>query len=115
MICLTKDLKTLYYKAESNIEKEVKQTANAYLYALNNINQSCSKEMIQDIYYLLAHKQLKENIINEILETYYVNLNEDVIYLTSMLHLKIIEKVKKRKTELAFVLQHIVMIQMVMF
>ncbi len=99
------------YKAESNVEKEVKQTANAYLYALNNINQSCSKEMIQDIYYLLTHKQLKENIINEILETYYVNLNEDVIYLASMIHLKIIEKVKKRKTELAFIITNWIMLK----
>ncbi len=99
------------YKVESNEEKEVKQTANAYLYAMNNINQSFSKEIMQDIYYLLTHKQLNEKILNELLEIYYMNLNEDVLYIASKLHLKIIEKVKKRKIEFAFIITNWMMLK----
>lgn len=41
------------FKAESIEEKEVKAFANAYLYILNNINQSVTKEILQETYYYL--------------------------------------------------------------
>lgn len=97
------------FKAESMEEKEVKQFANAYLYILNNINQSVTKEMIQESYYLLTHKTLDEEISKQILETYYMYYDENSHYVAMLVHLKVLELIEMRTIEFAFILSNLVM------
>lgn len=97
------------FKAESKEEKEVKQFANAYLYILNNINQSVTKEMIQEAYYLLTHEGLNEEISKQILENYYMYYDENSHYVAMMVHFKILELVKTRNIEFAFMISTLIM------
>lgn len=97
------------YKAESIEEKEVKAFANAYLYILNNINQSVTKEILQDSYYLLTHKQLDKEISKQILETYYMYYDENSRYVAMMIHFKILELVRVRNIEFAFMISNLIM------
>lgn len=97
------------YKAESKEEKEVKQFANAYLYILNNIHQSVTKEMIQEAYYLLTHEGLNEEISKQILETYYMYYDENSHYVAMLVHLKVLELIEMRTIEFAFILSNLVM------
>lgn len=99
------------FKAESREEKEVKQFANAYLYILNNINQSVTKEVLQESYYLLTHKCLDEEIFRQILETYYMNYDENSHYVAMMIHFKILELVKIRNIEFAFMISNLIMLK----
>lgn len=97
------------FKAESKEEKEVKQFANAYLYILNNINQSVAKEMIQEAYYLLTHEVLDEELLKQILETYYMYYDENSHYVAMMVHFKILEFIKIRNIEFAFMISTLIM------
>lgn len=97
------------FKAESREEKEVKQFANAYLYILNNIHQSVTNELLQETYYLLNHEQLDKEISKQILETYYMNYDENSHYVAMMIHFKILELVRVRSIEFAFMISNLVM------
>lgn len=97
------------FKAESKEEKEVKQFANAYLYILNNINQSVTKEVLQESYYLLTHECLNDELSRQILETFYMHYDENSHYVAMMVHLKILELIKKREMEFAFMISNLIM------
>lgn len=99
------------FKAESIEEKEVKAFANAYLYILNNINQSVTKEILQETYYLLTHKCLDEEMTRKILETYYMYYDENSHYVAMMIHFKILELVNARNIEFAFMISNLVMLK----
>lgn len=99
------------FKAESIEEKEVKQFSNAYLYILNNINQSITKEVLQESYYLLTHKTLDEQIFKQILETYYMYYDENSHYVAMMVHFKILELVNARNIEFAFMISNLIMLK----
>lgn len=97
------------YKSESIEEKEVKSFANAYLYILNNINQSVTNELLQESYYLLTHEQLDEEITKKILEAYYMHYDENPHYVAMLIHFKVLELINKRNIEFAFILSYLVM------
>lgn len=97
------------FKAEAKEEKEVKQFANAYLYILNNINQSVTKELLQDSYYLLTNQTLDEKIFKQILEPYYMYYDENSHYVSMMVHFKILELIKTRSIEFAFMISNLIM------
>ena len=99
------------FKAESREEKEVKQFANAYLYILNNLNQSVTKEVLQESYYLLTHECLDVELSRQILETFYMHFDENSYYVAMMVHLKILELIKKRKIEFAFMISNLIMLK----
>ena len=99
------------FKAESREEKEVKQFANAYLYILNNLNQSVTKEVLQESYYLLTHECLDVELSRQILETFYMHFDENSHYVAMMVHLKILELIKKRKIEFAFMISNLIMLK----
>ena len=99
------------YKALSKEEIEVKRFSDAYLYLLNNINQSFCKEIIEISYYLLTNKHLDEKVINQILETYYLDYNETPHYLASLLHLKVLELIEYKNIEFAFMMSNLVMLK----
>lgn len=99
------------FKAESKEEKEVKRFANAYLYILNNINQSVTKEVLQESYYLLTHECLDEEISRQILETYYMNYDENSHYVAMLVHFKILQLVKVRNIEFAFMISNLIMLK----
>ena len=58
------------YKAESKQEVKVKRLANAYLYLLNNIQQSFTKELLEHTYFLLTNKRLNKNKIQIVIYMY---------------------------------------------
>lgn len=97
------------FKAESIEEKEVKSFANAYLYILNNIHQSVTKELLQESYYLLTHETLDEQISKQILETYYMYYDENSHYVAMLVHLKVLELIEKRNIEFAFMISTLIM------
>ena len=99
------------FKAESREEKEVKQFANAYLYILNNLNQSVTKEVLQESYYLLTHECLDEEISRQILETYYMHYDENSHYVAMLVHFKILQLVKVRNIEFAFMISNLIMLK----
>lgn len=99
------------FKAESKEEKEVKRFANAYLYILNNINQSVTKEVLQESYYLLTHECLDEEISRQILETYYMHYDENSHYVAMLVHFKILQLVKVRNIEFAFMISNLIMLK----
>lgn len=99
------------FKAESKEEKEVKQFANAYLFIVNNICQSVTNDLLQESYYLLTHEQLKQEISKQILETYYMNYDENSHYVAMLIHLKILELVKTRNIEFAFMISNLIMLK----
>ncbi len=99
------------YKAESLDEIKVKQFSNAYLYMLNNANQSFTESFLQDIYYLLTHKQLSKTTSNKILQSHYINYNENIHYHVVLVHLCVLENVKQRKIEFAFIISNYVMLK----
>ena len=99
------------YKAESEEEIAVKKIANSYLYALSNINQVINKEILSDKYYLLTKKYLKDNQIIKILEEYYKYFDESIHYLVAKVHFKVLEVVKEKAVEMAFILSNLIMIK----
>lgn len=99
------------FKAESREEKAVKQFANAYLYILNNIHQSVTNELLQESYYLLTHEQLDKEISKQILETYYIHYDENSHYVAMMIHFKILELVRIRSIEFAFMISNLIMLK----
>lgn len=105
MICLDQ------YKAESKMELNQKSFSDAFLYLNNNVNQLFSKAIISKSYYLLANEILEDEIINEILETYYKYYDEEDFYVMALMHLKILELVTTRKFEFAFMITNYIMLK----
>lgn len=105
MICLDQ------YKAESKMELNLKSFSDAFLYLNNNVNQLFSKAIISKSYYLLANEILEDEIINEILETYYKFYDTEDFYLISLVHFKILELFTVRKFEFAFMITNYIMLK----
>lgn len=99
------------YKAESKQEVKVKQLANAYLYLLNNIQQSFTKELLEHTYILLTNKRLNKNKIQNILTEFYKNYDESGHYLAAYLHLVILEQIKIQSIEFALMISNYILLK----
>lgn len=97
------------FKAESKEEFKVKRLADAYLYLINNINQSLTTEIIKNAYFLLTEITLDDECVKKILEIYYQNYDESSHYLASLVHFTVLDNVKSRKIEFAFMLSNLIM------
>ena len=97
------------YKAESKEEFEVKKLGDSYLYLLNNINQSLTTNVIKNTYYLLTESILEDEKIEKIIKTYYQNYDEGSHYLAALIHFAVLDNVKEKKIEFAFMLSNYVM------
>lgn len=99
------------YKAESKQEVKVKRLANAYLYLLNNIQQSFTKELLEHTYFLLTNKRLNKNKIQNILTEFYKNYDESSHYLVAYLHLIILEQIKIHSIEFALMISNYILLK----
>ena len=96
-------------KAQGKVETNVKMFSDAYLYLLNNTNQCLTKEILKNAYYLLTGEKLKEKKLLKILEVYYRNYDESSHYQAALIHLAVLDNVKRKKIEFAFMLSNFVM------
>ena len=99
------------YKAESKQEVKVKRLANAYLYLLNNIQQSFTKELLEHTYFLLTNKRLNKNKIQNILTEFYKNYDESSHYLAAYLHLVILEQIKIQSIAFALMISNYILLK----
>lgn len=99
------------FKAESTIELKVKSFSEAYLYLINNVNQSLTTTIIKKAYYLLTDIMLDEEKCKQILEEYYKYYDETPHYLASLIHFAVLDNVEERKIEFAFMMSNLVMLK----
>ena len=97
------------YKAESQLELEVKKMSDSYLYLLSNINQSLTTNIIKNSYYLLTEQILDEEVVEMIVRVFYQNYDEAIHYLAALIHFAVLDNVKNKKIEFAFMLSNLVM------
>lgn len=99
------------FKAESKEEINVKNFAEAYLYLINNTNQSLTITVITKTYYLLTNIVLEEDTSKKILEVYYQNYDETSHYLAALVHFAVLNNIEKRNVEFAFMLSNLIMLK----
>lgn len=97
------------YKAESKEEREVSSLKDAYLYLLNNSSQVLTRQLLINTYYLLTNKLLNSEIVDQLLEEYYKNIDDPVIELVSKVHLITLNNVNERNIEFAFILSNYIL------
>ena len=97
------------FKAESKLEVEVKKIADAYLYLLNNINQSLTTDIIKNSYFILTGMVLDDEIAEKIIKLYYQNYDEATHYLAVLIHFCVLDNIKTKKIEFAFMLSNLIM------
>ena len=97
-----------YYQVETKQESEVKKFADAYLYLVNNTNQSLTTDILRKTYYLLADKTLTEDFLENFINVYYKNVDETPHYLAALIHFTALNGVESRKVEFAFMLSNYV-------
>lgn len=91
-------------------ELYIKKLANTLYYVMNNYHQVFNKELLNQLYYLLTNSFLDEQIINNIIEKYYENIDNSVYYLIAVIHMFIINNVKKNKIEFAFIISEFIIL-----
>ena len=89
------------FKAESKDEIFVKRFSEAYLYLLNNVNQTLTKEVLIRAYFLLTNTIMEDDKALLILSTYYKNYDEVSHYLSGVIHFTILNNVDESKIEFA--------------
>lgn len=99
------------FKAESADELKVKCFAEAYLYLINNKNQSLTTTIIKKAYFLLSGVTLEEKVCKEILEVYYQHYDETSHYMAALIHFAVLDSVKERKVEFAFMMSNLIMLK----
>lgn len=99
------------FRAETKKEIKVKQFSEAYLYLINNINQSLTTLTIKKAYYLLTNSMLKEEKCKRILNTFYRNFDRTPHDLASLIHFIVLDSVGRRKIEFAFMMSNFIMLK----
>ena len=99
------------YNAQTKVEKRVKRLAEAYLYLMNNVNQTLDEKIIETTYFILTHELLEKEITKKILKEYYKNYGETSHYLAVLIHLNVLENIKKQQYEFAFIMSNYIMLK----
>lgn len=98
-------------KCITNEEIMIKRLVNAINYIFCNINQKFCEEIINQSYFLLTNNLLDKDIANRIVSMYYENIDNSVYYLTSLIHLFIINNITNRTIEYAFIISEWIMVK----
>ncbi len=98
-------------EAVTNEDKQVKSLANSYLYILSNIKQPLSLEIIYTSYFLLTGKNIDKSESEIILSTYYYNNNTDAYNKAIAVHKIILNVIKNRKIEFAFIISNYILLK----
>ena len=100
-----------YIEALSKEERLVKSLADSYLYAISNVNQPLSIDILNKSYYLLTGFFLDKEKIELILSSYYYNNNTDVINKVINVHKAILFYAEDRRIEYAFIISNYIMLK----
>lgn len=92
-------------------ELEIKRYSNSCNYMFNNVNQSFKEELLIQSYFLLTNEVLGESITKKIIEIYYKNFDTSSHSLASLVHLYIINNVKNKNIEFAFLISNYIMLK----
>lgn len=95
--CLTKE------------EKNIKKFSDSFTYLFDNLNQCFDFDIIKKSYYLLTDDLLNDDVTRNIVNIYYQNIDNSVYTLSSMIHLYIVNYVKRRNIEFAFLISNYIM------
>lgn len=63
-------------------------------------------EILNNGYFLLTGKELEKEIAEQILKEYYLNIDTDVYKHSALVHLAVLDNVKERKFEFAFMISN---------
>ena len=107
----TKKIVFNQFLVESKEEKECKDLKDAYIYLVNNNNQNFNLELLEKTYFILTSKVLTKNISSKIMETYYLNIDVSIVSLAALLHLLILDIVKDKKIEFAFLISYFLILR----
>lgn len=99
------------FKAESKTERLVKRFSDAYLYLINNTNQSLTTSIIKKAYYLLTDIMLEDEKCKKIIEKFYKHYDETSHYLAALIHFVVLDNVEERKVEFAFMMSNLIMLK----
>ena len=92
-------------------EKKIKNFVNSLKLIFDNINQCFDNEILLQSYYLLTNSLLDTQVVDNLLKIYYENIDNSVYYLTSLIHLYIIENIKNRNIEYAFIISEFIFLK----
>lgn len=95
----------------SNEEFKIKRLINSYIYMCMNSNQSINIELLGQMFYLLNNEMIDESLSKKIVEMYYQNIDNSIYYITSLIHLYIINNIKKRNKEFAFLISSLIFLK----
>ena len=98
-------------KCFTTIDTRVKRLINALQYLFNNLNQPFNEELLKHLYFLLTNTVIDYKILKEIVLKYYENYSYNEYYLVSIIHLLIINNLKDRGMDLAFLVSEYIMIK----
>lgn len=108
------NVQKLYYDNNScigKIEILIKKLCNCSNYIFNNFNQSFTKELIIQTYFLLTNELLENEIATKIIEMYYKNIDVAPHSLAALLHLYITNNITKNNIEFAFLISNYIMLK----
>lgn len=105
--CIYKDERVCF----TSPEKKIKRFCNSSNYIFNNINQSFTKELIIQAYFLLTNELLDKEIATKIIELYYKNIDVAPHSLAALLHLHIRNNIEKNSIEFAFLISNYIMLK----
>ena len=78
---------------------------------MNNIHQSFKEELFIQSYFLLTNEILDESISKQIIEIYYKNVDTSPHTLASLVHLYIMNNIKNKNIEFAFLISNYIMLK----
>lgn len=99
------------YKCVTIQERNNKRLCNCSNYIFNNINQSFTKELIIQAYFLLTNELLDKEIATKIIELYYKNIDVAPHSLAALIHLNIVNNIEKNNIEFAFLISNYIMLK----
>jgi predicted nucleotidyltransferase len=99
-----------HYEALSGEELAVKHLADAYLFALSNLNQPLNGELLNSIAFLLTGAIIGASS-KGIIEQYYAHKDESPYFAVMKVHLSALQCLESRKTEFAFIVSNWVLLK----
>lgn len=92
-------------------EKELKNIVNSLKLIFDNTNQCFNNEILLQSYYLLTNNLLDTKVVDNLVKIYYENIDNSVYYLTSLIHLYILENIDIRNIEYAFIISEFIFLK----
>lgn len=95
----------------SNNDLKIKRLINSYVYISMNVSRPINNELIAQIFYLLNNEIVDVNLSEKIIEMYYQNRDQSIYYIASLIHLFIINNIKLRNNEFAFLISSLIFLK----